>query len=534
MTKEILFAEQTREKLLSGVKKISAAVKITMGASGKCTLIGNAIYGNDGLYSLPTIVTKDGYTVTKHFELADKLENRGAMIIKEAAAKTVEMAGDATTCTCVLAEDIITEGMRLIAAGANSQQLKRGIDYGLKIVIEELQGMSIPVKGDAEKIKHIATVSANNDNSIGELISEAYKKIGDEGVIDIEAGSGIQTEIKLAEGLKFEKGWVSQFLINNVAKQSCELVEPVVLLYDRRITHHTQIQEAVKSSLKLGKPILVICEDCEEEGLAFFVINKQQKDLKCCIVKSPGFGDFRHEQMEDIALLTGGTYISDRKGIDIKKSFNPIYFGKCKKAIITKDETILIGGEGDKGGIENLLNDLRMNLTQAKTEEEKIPIEKRIARLTGGIAVIHVGAATETEMKEKLDRFDDAVRSVKAAISEGFVAGGGTAFVRIWQKLFINDNDLNAYDSGKKIVLSSLTRPLFQMAENNAIDGKEVLNKVIEKTGSFGYNTLTGDIEDMIKSGIIDSTKALRCAITNAVSVAGYALTTECLIETVS
>lgn len=531
MNKQVLFGKEARDKVLVGVKKITDAVRVTMGASGKCVLIGGAAYGADGmLVSLPTIITKDGFNVTKHFDLPDLIENRGALMIKEAAMKTVMMAGDSTTCTCVLAEAIISGGMDLINKGANSQELKRGIDSAVDHVVAELKSLSISVKDDNEKIFHVASVSANNDTIIGRLISDAFKKIGNEGVIDIEASKGLNTTVKIVDGYKFERSWVSPLFINNKDKQICEFADPFILLYDKRIIHHTQVQRALELAMQKGRPILIICDDASEEGLAFLAMNTIQGRIKCCVVKSPSFGDDRRQEMEDLALLTGGSYISDIRGVDIKE-IEIDNFGQARRVIVTKDETIIVGGFGDKDDVLNVVNELRMNLAQAKDEEEQFPIEKRIARLTGGIAVIQVGAATETELNEKLDRFDDAVRSTKAAISEGIVAGGGTAFVNILKVYKSSGGD--DFSKGKDLLISSLSKPLLQMADNAGVDGDKILKDVIGASSNFGYNTRTGNIEDLIESGIIDSTKALRCALINAASVAGMLLISECLIESV-
>ncbi len=483
------------------------------------------------MVNFPTIVSKDGYTVTKYFELSDAIENRGAMMIKEAATKTVEQAGDSTTATCVLAESLITEGMKLIDEGANSQQLKKGMDKALEYVLDELKKISTPVKGNIERIRQIASVSANNDSAIGDLIAEAFSKIGDEGVIDIEASKGLETEIKIADGYKFERGWVSPMFVNNREKQICEFLDPLILLYDQRIIHHTQVEKALKLVLESGKPLLIICEDAADEGLAFLAMNVAQARIKCCVVKSP-FGTTSKEDMEDIALLTGGTYMSDLKGASIKDVKMPD-FGSAAKVIVSKNETVIIGGSGEKEDITNSLNELKMNLTQAKDEEEKYPIERRIAKLSGGVAVIHVGAATETELNEKLDRVDDAVRATKAAISEGFVAGGGTAFLRITPPTTIYGRDENIM-KGADLIFNALSTPLKQICENAGVDSGVILLKVFSETGNVGYNALTGEITDMVEAGIIDSTKALRCALTNAVSVAGMVLTSECSIITTS
>lgn len=529
MTKAVHFGEESRNKILKGVQAITEAVRVTMGANGKCVLIGNAVYGNDGMVQLPTLVTKDGWTVTKHFELSDPVENRGAMMIKEAATKTVEQVGDATTCTCVLAEAIISKGIELINKKANSQELKRGIDAAAEYVVNELKNISTPVRGDLERVRQIATVSANNDKYIGNLIADAISKIGYDGVIDIEASKGVETEIKISDGIKFDKGWISPLFVNNPAKETCEYENPFILLYEKKITHHSQVQKALEICMAQGKPLLIICDDADEEGLAFLAVNNYQKRVMVCAVKSPEFGNMRRDWMEDIALLTGGSYVSDIRGVKIQ-DIEVNGFGRAKKVIVSKTETVIIGGDGNQAMIEDFVNNLKMNLTQAKTEDEKDPIEKRIARLQGGIAVIQVGAATETELKEKMDRVDDSVRATKAAIAEGFVAGGGTAFLRIPEPT----TDATGYCiAGWNIVFDALETPFKQICFNAGVDGDKKLSEVVKSSGNIGYNVLTNKIEDMVEAGIIDSTKALRCALTNAVSVAGMVLTSECSITTI-
>lgn len=531
MLKEILFSSDSRKRLLDGVVKISNAVKVTIGAAGKCVLIGNADYGTNGMVHLPTIVTKDGWTVCKHFELQDAVQNRGAMLIKEAATKTMQEAGDSTSGTVILAESLITDGMKLIDEGANSQQLKKGMDKALEYVLGELKKMSTPVKGDIERIRQIATVSANNDKVIGDLIADAYSKIGDAGIIDIEASNSTSTEIKVSEGFKIDRGWVSPLFVNNKAKETCEFDNPLILLYDKKVTHHTQIERAIGISIQENKPLLIICEDAEEEGLAYLAINSYQQRFRACAVKSPEFGNLRREWMEDIALTTGGDYVSDLHGLDIKE-VELSNLGQAEKVIISNNETVIRGGKKDVQKFDEFIADLQMNLAQAKTEDERYPIEKRIARLQSSVAVIQVGAATETELNEKLDRVDDSVRATRAAIAEGFLAGGGTAFVRIQDSF--KGVGITDFNKGEQLLFSSLSKPIIQICDNAGVDSSEVYKKVLSEKGNTGYNALTGEIVDMVEAGIIDSTKALRCALTNAVSVAGMVLTSECSIITIS
>lgn len=527
MTKKVLFGDESRKELLSGVEKIASATKVTMGAAGRCVMIGNAVYGNDGMVPLPTIVTKDGVTVCRHFQLENPVEHRGAMLIREAAEKTVYEAGDATTATVVLAEALIKEGLELVNKGASSPEVKKGIDEGIEYVVEKLKEASTPVRGDFEKVKHIATVSSNNDTFIGGLITEAFEKIGFDGVIEIEKSNTTETSVKVSEGLKFDRGWVSPLFVNNGAKETCEFDNPYILLYDKKINHHTQVQKAVELCMQNGKPLLIICEDAEQEGLAFLAMNNYQKRIQVCVVKSPEFGEMKREWMEDIALLTGGNYISDIRGNDIKK-VKLDDFGKARRVVVTKTETIIIESEGSKSDIEELINDLKMNLTQAVTEDEKSLIEKRIARLTGGIAVIQVGGATETELNEKLDRVDDAVRATKSAIAEGFIPGGGAALLNI--SLMDLDKDPVNKD-GFMAVLNAIKKPFLQICENAGVDYKTIQYDPSKKR--IGYNVLSGKVEDMVESGIIDSTKAIRCALVNAASVAGMFITSECSIITI-
>ena len=528
MTKEILFGKDSRDKMLLGIQKLANAVKVTVGASGKCVLIGEALYGNDGLVHLPTKVSKDGWTVCRYFSLPDVVENRGAMMLTEAATKTMETAGDATSCTIVLAEALITGGMKLIDEGANSQQLKKGMDAALAYVVDELKKISIPVKGDINRIRQVATVSANNDEVIGNLIADAYSKIGDDGTIDIEESTSGLTSVKISEGYKFDNGWVSPLFVNNPAKESCVFEDALILLYQKRILHHTQIEKAVTLSLQIGKPLLIICDDADEEGLAFLAMNNHAQKIRVCLVKAPFIGTDRLNAMEDMALLTGATYVSDQRGVDIKQ-IGEQHLGKAKKVIITKGETIIIGGNGDKSKIDAHVAGLKETALAANTEEERYPIEKRIATIKGSIAVISVGAATQTELREKIDRVDDAVRATKAAIAEGFVAGGGTAFTRIASRNY-GFVAKDAKSLGYNLVLNALESPLLQICENAGEDSASILDKVLKSKGDYGYNVLTDSIEDMVQAGIIDSTKALRCALTNAVSVAGMVLTSECSI----
>lgn len=519
MNKKTLYGAEARSKLLSGVKKIAAAVKVTLGPMGRNVLISQSMVVDYGVHNLPIHVTKDGYTTTRAFQINDDpFEQAGVLMIQEAAQKSVDQAGDGTTTTVVLAEAIVAKAIEAIDKGGNPVELKRSIDKGVQEVVEQLKQMAVPIKGNNDRIRQIATISANNDVEMGNLIADAFAKIGEEGIIDLEPGQSVNTEIRIADGYKWEKSWVSPAFISNKEKQICEFENPLILLYDKRITHHTQIVRALELAMQRSRPLFIVCEDAEGEGLATLAINNLQGRIRICVVKAPEFNEKRREAMEDIALLTGATYVSDIKGVDIKEvEFD--HFGHAKKVTVTKDETIIIGGAGNKEAIENQLNELKMNLVDAKNEDEKAPIERRIAKLQGGVAVISVGAATETEMKEKLDRYDDAVRAVKAALSEGYIIGGGTAFMRI--------------HTSNEIVNDVLSVPLQQICSNCGVEeshARDIIGVVRHSKGQIGYNAKTGNVEELVDAGVIDPVKVLRCAITNAASVAGMLITTEALI----
>ena len=529
MNKSVLYGKEARAKVLEGVNKIANAVATTLGPLGRNCLISEATVIEYGIHSFPIKVTKDGFNTAQAFGLDDPFEKVGVIMAKECAQKTVDQAGDGTTTSILLMRAIVTKGMELIDAGNNPMELKRGIDKAVEYVVEELRKMAIPIKGNIERIRQIATVSANNDTEIGDWIAKAFERIGDEGVIDLEASKGVKTEIKIADGYKWSNGWLSPLFVNNKEKQITEFIAPLILLYEKKVTHHTQVQKALEIAMQKGKPILIICEDADDEGLAFLVMNTIQGRIQCCVVKAPSFGYERRLEMEDLALLTGGTYLSDSKGVGIKElSLNNL--GTAKKVLVSKEETIIIGGEANKGDVEDLLNELRMNLAQAKNEDEKAPIEKRIAKITGGVAVIQVGAATETEMKEKLDRFDDSVRAVKAAIAEGYICGAGTAFIRIIKKYGEEYGNKKSESIGQPILIQLLYDPLVQICKNAGVDPNEIILKVNNTKGNFGYNAKTDTIEDLVESGIIDPVKVIRCALQNAASTAGMILTSEVLI----
>lgn len=555
MIKKALYGREAREKILEGVRKICAAVKVTPGPSGRNVLISQSAIFDYSVHNLPIHLTKDGYLTARSFDVEDYFEKAGVMLVKEAAQKTVDQCGDGTTSTCVLLEAIVEAGIKLIEEEkVNPMELKKIIDAEVQSVVDYLKGRAIKIGGDNDRIFQVASISANNDPVIGRIIADAFKQIGHEGIIDLEAGKGVTTEIKVATGYQFERSWISPLFVNNKEKQICEFENPIILLYEKRIIHHTQVEQALTLANQSGRPIVIICEDAGEEGLAFLAMNTIQGRIKCCVVKSPSIGDRRREEMEDIAVLTGGTYVSDGKGLDIKEiEFEN--FGQATKILITKEETVIIGGKANNGEVENLLNELRMNLAQTKNEDEAAPIEKRIAKLLGGVAVIQVGAATETEMKEKLDRYDDAVRATKSAIAEGYLPGAGTSFlrasptmpyidmgavpeipfeeaVRIYNQTgnqLWSSKDVEK-DQCRGVIYNVLRAPLMQICKNAGIDFEPIIDKVLKGGENDGYNAKTGKVEDLLEAGVIDPVKVLRCSLQNAASAAASILTTECLI----
>lgn len=515
MNKKVIYGREAREILLSGANKITDAVKVTLGPLGRNVLVARSVVVDYGTHSLPIEVTKDGYRVTQRFDLDDFAEKAGAALVKECAQKTVDQAGDGTTSTCILMRHMVAEGMKAINEGASPMQLKRDIDAAVARVVSILGTMAIQIgKEDHDKVYQIAMIAANNDPEIGNMVADAFKKIGHEGVVDIQGGGSVNTEVKISAGYRFDQSWVTPLFINKPEKQIVEFENPLILLYNRVITSHKQYDKAFEIVVNSQRPWIIICPDAQDEGLATLALNNLKKMVRCCIVKSPGLGETQRQEMEDIAILTGATFMADNRGEDIKE-IQPKQFGSAKKVIVTKEETVIIGGEGDGLALEELLTELRAQRAQANNEDEAAPIEKRIAKLTGGVAVIQVGAATETEQKEKMDRFDDSVRAVKSAIAEGYTAGAGTAFLRA--------------RSGNEIVDSAMDMILRQICDNAGLD-KDIFVKVRDAAGNMGYNAKTGKIEDLIEAGVIDPVKVQRCALQNGASSAGMLLTTECLI----
>lgn len=522
MQKRIVFGNEAREKLKKGVNTIADAVSVTLGYSGKNVLIGGSYVQDYNTYHLKTRVTKDGVSVAKEIYLDDPVENRGALLLREASEKTMLACGDGTTTTVVIARAIVNEGLKMIEHGANSVELKRGIDAAVEIVLNRLKDLANPISDDIEKIRHIATIAANNDSSIGDLIAEAFAKIGNDGVINIQESMSDKTEIKITEGVKVDNGWLVPHFNTNKSKNECELIDPIIILYERSISKISQIKKIVEYANQVRRPIFFCCNDMDGEALSFLVINTQSLNGKlpalqgACVIKCPSFGTSRTEEMEDLAVSVGGTFISELKGLSLEK-MSMSMAGRAEKIIITKDQTIIVEGGKNKEEFEDYMNNLQMNKVEAEGEEKE-KIEKRIARLTGGIAVISVGGATEVEMKERKDRVDDSIRATKSAIAEGYVPGGGTSFAKIG-------------NVGNDIVNAALLAPLRQICENAGQDASVIINEVQgHPDKNMGYNVKSDCIENLVVHGVIDPIKVLRNCIINAASVATMILTSECVI----
>lgn len=511
---QILYGKEARQKLKDGIDKVADAVCVTLGPAGRCVVMGKSIPTQHGVQHYMPDVSKDGVSVARQIILDDHLENIGAMLIKDACEKTMLAAGDGTTSTCLLTRAIVEKALVQVENNENPMAIKRELEKECAYIVDQLKSMAIPVGGDIEKIRQVATVSANNDPSIGDLIAQAFEKIGMDGMIDIEEAKGVKTEIKVTDGFKFNRGYLSPYFITNQAKNECELIEPYILLYDKKLTVLKPLQKILEHIISENKPLLIICDDADGQALAGFTMNAANGTLRSCIVKCPEFTETKREAMEDLAVVTGARYINEEKGVSLENA-DAAYLGRASKVIISKEETVIISGTKDQKALTDLLNDLKMNLVKAEGEE-KDKIEKRIARLQGGIAVLSVGAPTETEMKERKDRCDDAIRATKSAIAEGYVPGAGTAFLRV-------------KDVKNQILKEVLKEPLRQICANAGVDGEQILNQVINLKDSMGYNAKTDKIEDLIGSGIIDPVKVLRCSLENAVSAAGMIITSQCL-----
>ena len=520
MAKEIHFNTESRENLRKGVDILANAVKVTLGPKGRNVIL-------DKKFGAPT-VTKDGVSVAKEIELKDPVENMGAQLVKEVASKTADDAGDGTTTATVLAQAIFNTGIKNVAAGANPMDLKRGIDKAVQEVVKNLQSQSKDIK-DSSEISQVATVSANNDHEIGKMIADAMDKVGKDGVITVEEAKGTETEVKTVEGMQFDRGYLSPYFVTNSDKMEAELENPYILIYDKKISAMKELLPVLEAVSQTGKPLLIIAEDIEGEALATIVVNKIRGALKVAAVKAPGFGDRRKAMLEDIAILTGGTVISEERGYKLE-SATIDYLGTAEKINIDKDNTTVVSGAGKKDDIDARVNQLKKQIDTTTSEYDKEKLQERLAKLSGGVAILYVGAATEVEMKEKKDRVDDALHATRAAVQEGIVAGGGTAFLRSvssLDKLNLENDDQN---TGVLIVKTALESPIRTIVENSGGEGSVIIQRIKEGKGDFGYNAAIDKFESMFKAGIIDPTKVSRLALENAASIAGVLITTECVV----
>jgi chaperonin GroEL len=521
MAKDIKFDIEARDGLKRGVDALANAVKVTLGPKGRNVIIGKAFGG-------PT-VTKDGVSVAKEIELKDPLENMGAQMVKEVASKTNDLAGDGTTTATVLAQAIVKEGLKNVAAGANPMDLKRGIDKAVDAIVADLAKQAQVVGSDSEKIKQIASISANNDEVIGDLIATAFGKVGKEGVITVEEAKGTDTYVDVVEGMQFDRGYLSPYFVTNPEKMNVELENPYILLYDKKVSSLKELLPVLEPIAQSGKPLLIIAEDVDGEALSTLVVNKLRGALKIAAVKAPGFGDRRKAMLEDIAILTGGTVISEESGHTLENATLEM-LGTAEKVTIDKDNTTVVNGAGSADMIKNRVNQIKSQMETTTSDYDKEKLQERLAKLAGGVAVLYVGAASEVEMKEKKDRVDDALHATRAAVEEGIVAGGGVALLRAKSALAEIKPENADEATGIQIVSRAVESPLRTIVENAGLEGSVVVSKVAEGSGNFGYNAKTDEYVDMLKAGIIDPKKVTRVALENAASVAGMILTTECAL----
>jgi len=521
MAKDIKFDIEARDGLKRGVDALANAVKVTLGPKGRNVIISKS-------FGAPT-VTKDGVSVAKEVELADELENMGAQMVKEVASKTNDLAGDGTTTATVLAQAIVKEGLKNVAAGANPMDLKRGIDKAVAAIIVDLEKQAQEVGNSSEKIKQVAAISANNDDVIGDLIATAFTKVGKEGVITVEEAKGMDTYVDVVEGMQFDRGYLSPYFVTDADKMIADLENPYVLLFDKKISNLQEILPILEPVSQSGRPLLIIAEDVDGQALATLVVNKLRGGLKIAAVKAPGFGDRRKAMLEDIAILTGGTVISEERGFSLENATLDL-LGTAEGITIDKDNTTIVNGSGDAEAIKARVNQIKAQIETTTSDYDKEKLQERLAKLAGGVAVLYVGAASEVEMKEKKDRVDDALHATRAAVEEGIVAGGGVALVRakkVLEKLATDNLDET---TGVQIINRAIEAPLRIIIENAGGEGSVVLNKVLEGKKDFGYNAKTDEYVDMLQAGIIDPKKVTRVALENAASVAGMILTTECAL----
>ncbi len=521
MAKQLFFNTDARSKMKKGVDLLADAVKVTLGPKGR-NVVNEKKFGAPG-------ITKDGVSVAKEIELEDAIENMGAQMVKEVASKTADVAGDGTTTATVLAQSIINEGLRNVAAGANPMDLKRGIDKAVATVVENLKAQSQKVGNDNSKIEQVATISANNDSNIGKLIAEAMAKVGNEGVITVEEAKGTDTTVEVVEGMQFDRGYLSPYFVTNTEKMQTEFQNPYILIYDKKISTLKDILPILESTVQSGRPLLIIAEDVDGEALATLVVNKLRGSLKIAAVKAPGFGDRRKEMLQDIAVLTGGTVISEEQGYKLENATME-YLGQAESITIDKDNTTVVGGKGEKDGITARVNQIKAQIETTTSDYDREKLQERLAKLSGGVAVLYVGAASEVEMKEKKDRVDDALHATRAAVEEGIVAGGGVAYIRAVESLEKVEGDNADETTGVQIVRRALEAPLRTIVENAGIEGSIVVQKVRDGKADFGYNARTETYENLLAAGVIDPAKVSRVALENAASIASMLLTTECVV----
>lgn len=522
MAKNIIFNTEAREQLRQGVNALADAVKVTLGPKGRNVII-------DKKFGAPHI-TKDGVSVAKEVELEDPIQNMGAQLVKEVASKTNDQAGDGTTTATVLAQSIVNTGIKNVTAGANPMDLKRGIDKAVAAVVADLKARSREIGEGKEKVEQVASISANNDKFIGQMIAEAMDKVKKEGVITIEEAKGLDTTVKVVEGMQFDRGYLSPYFVTNTEKMEATYENPFILIYDKKISNLKEFLPILEKTVQTGRGLLIISEDIEGEALATLVVNRLRGSLKIVAVKAPGFGDRRKEMLEDIAVLTGGVVISEEKGYKLEDA-DLSMLGSAQKISVDKDNTTIVSGAGEKAAIEARVNQIRAQIEKTTSDYDREKLQERLAKLAGGVAVIYVGAASEVEMKEKKDRFDDALHATRAALEEGIIPGGGVAFIRAISALDNLKGENEDEQTGIQIVRRALEEPLRQIVENAGMEGSVVVNKVKELKGDEGFNARTEVFEDLHKAGVIDPTKVARVAIENAASIASMILTTECVLS---
>ena len=521
MAKQIVFNNDAREQLRKGVDELANAVKVTLGPKGRNVVI-------DKKFGAPQ-VTKDGVTVAKEIELEDGIQNMGAQMVKEVASKTNDQAGDGTTTATVLAQAIVNTGLKNVTAGANPMDLKRGIDKAVAEIVKSIKEQAQEVGGDIQKIRQVATISANNDSAIGDIIAEAMEKVTKDGVITIENAKGIDTTVKVVEGMQFDRGYISPYFVTDTEKMECAYDNPYILIYDKKISTMKDLLPVLEKVVNTGRPLLIIAEDVESEALATLVVNRLRGSLKIAAVKAPGFGDRRKEMLEDIAILTGGTVISEEKGYKLEDA-DLSMLGQSEKISIDKDNTTIVSGKGDSEMIKARVGQIKAQIEKTTSDYDREKLQERLAKLAGGVAVIYVGAASEVEMKEKKDRFDDALHATRAAVEEGIIPGGGTALIRAAQKLESVKPENEDEKLGIEIIRRAVEEPLRMIVENAGLEGSVVVNEVKNGKGDYGYNARAEKYENLFQSGVIDPAKVTRVALENAASIAGMLLTTECVL----